>query len=96
MFQDDGHSVPVDSYFTSTLLAALSSSYERSLALSQVRGSRGRARFESVARATRRSNGDTVFEVRRLFCRPACWPFYGSASVVAFFWLDLLSRAARP
>jgi len=43
-----------------------------------------------------RSNGDTVFEVRRLFCRLASLPFYGSASVVAISWLDLLTRAARP
>ena len=90
------HSVPVESYFTRSLLAASLFSYERRPALSRVRGSRGRARCESVARAMGRSNGDMVFEVRRLFCRPACWPFYGSASVVAFFWLDLLSRAARP
>ena len=87
---------PVESYFTRSLLAASLFSYERRPALSRVRGSRGRARCESVARAMGRSNGDMVFEVRRLFCRPACWPFYGSASVVAFFWLDLLSRAARP
>jgi hypothetical protein len=46
--------------------------------------------------ATRRSNGDITFEVRRLFCRPAFLPFYGSASVVPISWLDLLSRAARP
>ena len=90
------HWVPVESYFTRSLLAASLFSYERRPALSRVRGSRGRARCESVARAMGRSNGDMVFEVRRLFCRPACWPFYGSASVVAFFWLDLLSRAARP
>jgi len=49
-----------------------------------------------VARATGRSNGDLSIEVRRLFCRPTFLPFYGSASVVAISWLDLLTRAARP
>ena len=93
---DTEHSVPVDSYFSRSLLAALSSSYERGLALSQVRGSRGRPAQKRMPRATRRSNGDITFEVRRLFCRPAILPFYGSASVVPISLLDLLSRAARP
>ena len=89
------HSVPVESYFTRSLLEARSVSYEGGLALSRVRDSRGRARCRSMARAARRSSGDMFLEVRRLFCRPAFLPFNGSVSVVAFSWLTLLTRATR-